>query len=118
MKRDMDIVRLILLALEDAPAEEGEKFVYDERVSGIDDAVLREHIRLVVQEGLAEIELLETLGGDWGVGRASLLSRGHDFVEAVRTPARLKKALAWITETGRAVTVQLVIEWAGRGAAS
>ena len=80
--------------------------------------MLKEHFRLVVEEGLAEIELPEALGHEWAVSHARLLSRGHDFVDAVRTRNRLKKAIAWITETGRAVSVQLIIEWANRAASS
>lgn len=110
----MDVLRRILLSLEDTPAGKGKRFVYDKRLSDIDAAVLKEHIHLVVEEQLAEIRLLEALGCEWGVSHARLLSRGHDFVDAVRTPNRLRQAIDWITGTGRAVTVQLIIEWAKR----
>lgn len=117
MKRDMDVLRRILLALEDAPAGRGKMFVYDTRLADVDNAVLKEHVHLANDERLAEFDLLDLLD-EWVVNRARLTSRGHDFLDAVRTTTRLRKAIAWITATGRDVTVQLIIEWAQRVASS
>ena len=111
MKRDWDMIRRILLALEETPAGRGQNFIYNRRLLSVDDAVLKGHILLAKDERLAEIELLELLN-EWGVNRARLLPRGHDFLEAVRTQARLKKVLAWIIAMGREVTVQLILEGA------
>ncbi|MBR2692852.1 MAG: DUF2513 domain-containing protein [Thermoguttaceae bacterium] len=84
MKRDMDLIKAILLDLEKhcngtfyyAPTKESVPYDYDG-----DDEDFRQHCRLVAQHGLAKAT--ETRGG---ISFLALTWDGHDFLDNSREP--------------------------------
>lgn len=87
MKRDMDLVRDLLLAIESHPtlADGSQVLVVDtpERL-GLPDRSLEEihyHLEMMIKKGLVEgeLNLMEMVSG--------LTWEGHDFLDSIRDPA-------------------------------
>ena len=112
MKRDMDLVRKILLELEDTPYELG---AFDLELEGYSPDQISYHVMLLNEAGLIEANDLSTLGGPkWTPKR--LTWAGHEFIEASRDESRWEKAKNIMKEKGsgmafdvlRSVLIQLM----------
>jgi Hypothetical protein (DUF2513) len=96
MKRDMDLIRAILLAL-----EEKSDLGAEIEIDGYDEAQIGYHCYLIVDAGLAN-------GADVGSSESpceefiatGLTWAGHDFLDAAREPERWKKAQGIFTKMG------------------
>lgn len=89
MKREMDLIRELLLKLESLPAETGAVFCFDGNepelaVEGFSSDQIRYHLDL-----LREACLIESPGSQpmLGVTFERLTWRGHDFLDSIRSPA-------------------------------
>lgn len=110
MRRDPDLIVRLLEALEETPAGESpEQYLYE--VVG-DMSVLRAHLRLMCDDGLVELGAI-TPSFPWLEATARMTSRGHDLLDGMRG-GRLQKALDWIKDTGRTVTIEVLLEWVRR----
>lgn len=98
MKRDFDLIRELLLRVEeDRPPDE---------IPGIDDATRIYHIRLLKQAGLVEAIDYSTLSGpDFEI--SGLTWEGHDFLDQARNAAIWNKVKRTLKE--QAVTVSLSV---------
>ena len=114
MKRDMDLVRKILLELEDTPYELGG---FDLELEGHSPDQISYHVMLLNEAGLIEANDLSTLGGPkWRPKR--LTWAGHEFIEASRDESRWEKAKNIMKEKGsgmafdvlRSVLIQLMMK--------
>ena len=88
MKRDMDLIRELLLKLESVPSEMGDVFSFspeDKEVSveGYTPAQIEYHLSL-----LREIRFIECPGSQpmLGITFSGLTWAGHDYIDAVRDP--------------------------------
>ena len=108
MKRDMDVIVKLLLQLE---AEDAGVDQWHPQIGGVSDAVVKEHLVLMEEAGLVDFELVEAFGGHWTLADPRLLNRGHDFLEAMRTPARRERVAEWAKRIGRAVTIEVVLAY-------
>ena len=96
MKRDMDLVRKILIELEKLPYSSG--FV-DLPIEGYSPDEVSYHVMLLSETGLIEAIDLSTLSGPhWAPIR--LTWSGHEFVEASRDENRWEKAKNIMKEKG------------------
>lgn len=104
MKRDMDLIRKIMLEVESWPLH---KRGTRPEIPGYDPQVISYHVMLLDEAGL--LKGLDASGAsdiDWFVDR--LTWPGHEFVEAARDEARWRKALNTITQKGGAVVFEIV----------
>jgi hypothetical protein len=86
MKRDMDLIRELLLGIEAHPQLDGNQLIqYDDNENfGITDFPREQvvyHIRMLIDQGLIKGEL--TYGGPI---ISQLTWQGHDFLDAIRDP--------------------------------
>ncbi|SIQ66122.1 DUF2513 domain-containing protein [Pseudomonas flexibilis] len=85
MKRDMNLIRLLLLKLEEVELDD-EPFTFldysDLAIEGFDDKQAAYHLELMVEAGLIDQGGSGNLDNDFMFKR--LTWRGHDFVDAVR----------------------------------
>lgn len=95
MKRDMDLIREIMLAVEDGVLTFGDE-TGGERFSSPRDAVLG-HLHLMQQAGLIEVES-QLLDGEYDL--RGLTWEGHDFLDAVRDPEVWKRTKDGATKMG------------------
>ena len=98
MKRDMELIRSIMLQL-----ELGEPLKFE----GYDDQTVAYHVRMLIEAGYVEGESVGTSGGLYSCV-SHVTWAGHDFTDAARDPARWKKAKDIVAEKGGAVTFDVL----------
>jgi len=104
MKRDMDLVRAILLAVESQPDQPG---WVDVEIEGYPAEAVVYHVRLLDEAGLIEAVDLTTHGGiDWRPKR--LTWAGHEFLDLARNDKVWKKAMASLSKVGVKVSLPLL----------
>jgi len=102
MKRDMELVRLILLKIEEHPHAMG--FVPLE-FEGVPDDVVSYHVKLLADHGIIEATNASSLRGIcWRAKR--LTWDGHDFIEAIREESNWSRAKKWVLDAGKLVTIE------------
>ena len=96
MKRDMDLVREILFAVEKSP--EPDQWI-DIELEGHSPEEVSYHIKLLVQAGLIEGDDLKSR--DSFAWRARALTwQGHEFLDAARDETRWNNAKKMVIEKG------------------
>src|ERR1700733_4620032 len=106
MKRNMDLIRLLLMRSEgDAFAkDECEKFTVEERAY---------HVQLLIDAGMVEGLVRK---GPKGEINGAIVSRltwsGHDFLQSVRDDTVWKKAKEHVLKPGASWTFDILKEWA------
>jgi hypothetical protein len=108
MKRDMEIIRSILLNVED------DKYQYGERVhlDGVSDVVCGHHVALIFDAGLAEGRLLTSSSiGIAGAMIFRLTSAGHDFCDGIRQDTIWNKAREHILKPGASYGLSILVEY-------
>jgi hypothetical protein len=98
MKRDMDLIRKLILLVEDSPGGYAPNEI---AVDGYSDAQIGYHSYLIGDAGLAVVADM-TAGGDSGPDcqLIHLTSAGHDFADNARTPFIWDEALEQMKRKG------------------
>jgi hypothetical protein len=107
MKRDFDLIRRILLDVENMPPE-GILQRFD--VPEYDHTTIGEHVRLLIRAGLIRGEMADTFGGVHFVV-SGLTWKGHDFLDAARDATIWKRAKDTILKPTASITFDLLFEW-------
>ena len=104
MKRDLDLVRQLLLQIEGLPAGPPAQY----RTSEIEDPVLLAHFELVIASGLVngKISRSQSSRGDV-ISIAGLTWEGHEWIETVRSQSVWNEAKAMLLDNGGALTYEL-----------
>ena len=106
MKRDMNLVREILLAVE---AREHGMGAAELNIEGHSQEEIGYHVYLMGKAGLLVAVEITHLGSPSPEALASGLTwQGHDFLDAARDPSLWQKALDKIRTTGSALTIEIV----------
>ncbi len=106
MKRDLDLIRKMLLAVEDAPTG----FAPTLRFDGHTDAQVGYHAYLLIDAGLAKGANVTSHGSDGPVAMIQYLTwEGHEFADAARDETRWKKAKS-IADKGGGITLDVMKE--------
>jgi hypothetical protein len=108
MKRDMELVRKLVLMIEDGPNGYAPENL---KIEGYSAEQVGYHAYLMINAGLAIG--LET--GEFGSTSpeamlTSLTWAGHEFAEAARDESRWKKAMAMVREKGGSVTISVLTQ--------
>ena len=102
MKRDMELVRRILLQLE-------ERLEFDEphvpNVDGYSDNEIYYHLKLMSEAGLIDAKNWSDDSGPYWV-TTSMTAAGHDFIDAARSDTLWQKAQSIVTKSGGALTLE------------
>lgn len=107
MRRDWELIRKIILAVEDHSAG----YAPDLHFDGYTEEQVGYHCYLLVDAGYAEGENTTTLGSDsprWTIFH--LTSAGHDFAEASRNESVWANAMKLIKEKAGTVTADVLKE--------
>ncbi len=106
MQRDMDLVRTILLEVEDLPAG-GSGAVA--AVDGVDPAVFAAHVDLMKQARLVEAAVAHADGiGPIGARVYRLTWEGNDFLDAVRDDTVWNRTKSKVLETAGTVSLEVI----------
>ena len=102
MKRDMDLMRAILLKIEKAPFE---GYLLEIRVPGHSDEEISYHILLLHEARLVEAVNASSFDGVcWKAMR--LTNDGHEFLDAAKDDTRWAKAKGKVVSTTGTLTLE------------
>ena len=106
MKRDMDLVRLILLEIEDKYRSTA---IYDLAIDGYDTEMVAYHCKILYEAGLIsdyKAQYADNAIYVFGVG--SLTWDGNDFLEKIRDDSQWKKVKETITKKGLPLVIDTI----------
>ena len=105
MKRDMDLVRAIVLAIEAAPGYAPEPLT----IPNYAPEHIGHHVYLMIQGGLLEGSDITAQGAPCPQAIATCLTwTGHEFADAARNDTRWSTAKKVVTEKAGSVTVEVL----------
>ena len=109
MKRDFDLVRRILMKIQDTPAGEYcDEIAYPDEY---DPATISEHVRLLIDENFLNGKMVDAWGSSPQFRITGLTWKGHDFVDAAKDNTLWEKAKKTILTTTAAITCDLLLLW-------
>ena len=108
MKRDMELVRKIALALEASPSGFAPRVL---NIDGYSEEVVGYHALIMMEAGL--LEGVDTT--PWGskspyAAPTRLTWAGHEFVEEARDDTRWNRAMALVKDKGGSITIDLLTQ--------
>ena len=106
MKRDMDLIRRIALALEELPSGESLK-----KLEGVDSETFALHATWMQEAGLIKATIQEFFGGNSFVDITRLTWAGCDFASSVRDDTLWNKAKANVLKPGMSFTFDVLKSW-------
>jgi hypothetical protein len=104
MKRDMDLVRKILLEVETLPYNKGEWSSIE--IEGYSNKEISYHIKIMTQAGLLDANNLSVDDIDWFV--CGLTWEGHEFLDSSREESIWKKAKTVVLEKCGNISFELL----------
>ncbi len=112
MKRDLELIRTLMLKLESLPMNLGDNRVvtpYDSemQVEGYDTNQINHHLDLIHEAGF--IDNGRGSGPAFGFMFMGLTNKGHDFVDSVRSPEIWRRTKDIAAKAG-GVSVSLMVE--------
>lgn len=107
MPRDWDLVRAILLALEQLPDFKGQ--LRPEDIQGYNAALVTYHIMLIEEAGLIEAIVSQTMGGEaFALGRRMTWA-GHELLDAIRAPSMWNRIKRTALDKGLDLTLDVIL---------
>ncbi|MEO6527773.1 MAG: DUF2513 domain-containing protein [Gemmatimonadaceae bacterium] len=104
MKRDIDLVRQIMMNIEDLPSGPSMQF----RMGEVDDPVVRAHLEMMISAGLVNGKITEPYGARGAVIIISGLSwEGHEWIETVRDDGLWNEVKITVLNCGGALTFEI-----------
>lgn len=104
MKRDMDLVREIMLKVEALPP--GPPVLY--RIGEVEDLVLLNHLEMLIEAGLVRGKISRSQGSRGDViGISTLTWEGHEWIDTVRDPRVWDETIAALQESGASPSFEL-----------
>jgi hypothetical protein len=104
MKRDLDLVRQLMLQIESLPAAPPVQY----RMSEIEDPVLLAHLEMLIEAGLVTGRISRSQGARGDVISVSGLTwQGHEWVEMVRSQSFWNEVKSAVLDGGGVLTFEL-----------
>ena len=104
MKRDMDLIRIILLSVEQNHAN---KFLSD-----YDEDTIKYHKALCIEADLVEGAILPSGTGNREIPSAVMIKKltwsGHDFIDAIASDTNWTKVKDFLKDGGKQLTIETV----------
>ena len=106
MIRDFDLIRRIMLEVQALPANSRSVTISFE--GEYDQAVVNEHLSLLIEAELIYGKVLRTMSGIAQVTTRGLTWSGHDFIKAAEKESIWLQAKSFIQSKGGAVTFEVM----------
>ncbi len=107
MKRDLELIRKMVLAIEEAPTGYAPQLSFD----GYTKSQVGYHAYLLVDAGLARGHDVSAMGSEGPEAMiTSLTWAGHEFAEAARDDTRWQKAMGLVRDKGGSVTLGVLTQ--------
>jgi hypothetical protein len=108
MKRDLELIRKMMLAIEDSASGWAPNPL---RVDGYTEEQVGYHAWLLIDADLAKGEDVTTMGSGGPEGMITTLTwEGHEFIDAARDNGRWTTAMGKVAARGGAVTLDVLKE--------
>jgi hypothetical protein len=107
MKRDIELVRKILLAVEDS--KDANRRGFRPKIDGYEDEVIQVHVGLLWNKGLIKAMDCSSSNGESYI-ITGLTWEGHDFIEAARNETVWRRVMKVVTEKGGGITLEITKE--------
>lgn len=106
MKRDFNLIRDILIDAEEAPPGQViQGFTYE----GVDQQVIAEHVKLLIDAGYLEGELIHQMGSSaHAYAVTGMTWDGHEFLANAKNDTVWKKVMADASEKGSSVSMSVL----------
>ncbi|HQU32800.1 MAG TPA: DUF2513 domain-containing protein [Thermoanaerobaculaceae bacterium] len=105
MKRDLDLIRKIVLAIEESPSGFAPKL----SLGGYSDAQIGYHEYLLISAGYATGQETTNMGSEGPEAMIrSLTWAGHEFADAARDDSRWNRALGMVKDKSGTITLELL----------
>jgi len=108
MKRDADLIRDILLAVEEKPAGHSLSTL---ELPGYDNLTIGEHVELLVDAGLIEANIEKTYGPEYAIVIKRLTWDGHELLQASKDNTIWNSAKKNIIKDSGSWTFSLLLEY-------
>ncbi len=105
MKRDMELIRKLLLIVESLPDEWD---VGDSLDLDVSSSTVRGHLEILQEAGYLDIKISSFVGGGYSINKIRLTWKGHEFLDAVRSETIWKETKEAVTKTGGGMVVSVV----------
>ena len=105
MKRDMDLVRTILLAVEAIPDESMGQFV--NRIDRVDSGVFARHVEIMLEAGLVEGHVVHA-GRSIRANVNGITWDGYEFLDSIRSDTAWAKTKARIAGTVGSASFEVI----------
>jgi len=99
MKRDMDLVRDLLLKIEESSKPTSSALLIQDANDEEKDRII-EHLRLMIDFGLFTAITSAPLSGRWRCQEMKLTWEGHEFVDTLRDPTVWQKTKGIASKAG------------------
>jgi hypothetical protein len=108
MKRDFELIRMILRDIEEIPPGQGSRgFTYD----GYANEAILAHVVLLHEAGLIKATVMHPLSGVPRVSVTGLTWEGHDFLAVANNDTIWEKAKKTVLAPAAGATWAAVLEW-------
>jgi hypothetical protein len=108
MRRDWDLVRRILINLEEASVP-----LHADAIEGFDPALVSYHYRILGESGLIEAYCCESDGAN-ACTATRLTWDGHDLLDVIRDESRWEIFRLWAVEHGILLSLHIIKTWSYR----
>lgn len=107
MKRDMDLVRKILLKIEEAPTYDDP---IDLVIEGYSNSQINYHVKILSQGGMIELfgKPVSPLGAITLYFPSGLTWTGHEFLDSIRDKSLWEKVKQKVKEGGGSFTIDII----------
>jgi len=104
MKRDMELIRKILITIEESDKTQGEIPL---KFDGYLDEQVSYHVKILHDHGLINAINASSLDGlNWMT--TGLTWAGHDYIEAIKDEKRWQKVKEWVMNNGKILTLETI----------
>ena len=109
MKRDLDLIRRILMDIQSMPAGEArQEITY---AGEYDPATIAEHVALLIESDLIKGEMLNIFGNTDQFMITGLTWKGHDFIDAAKNEHIWAKAKKTVLKETPLIAFDVLLEW-------
>ncbi len=109
MKRDFELIRIILSDIANQPAEE--PYTSIENIKGYDPATIYGHIELLIDAGLINGKVVRVISVPKMVNINDLTWKGHDFLDATKDETIWNKAKESVLKPTASMTYSVLLSW-------
>jgi Hypothetical protein (DUF2513) len=109
MKRDMELIRALLLAIEALDSQIAFKATLKLKVDSTRKDMI-DHLKLMIKAGFLDAKPIETQAGTSDIVIKGITNEGHNFLEDARNESIWKETMGLVQEKGGSVAIAVLTQ--------